>query len=63
MSVQQVEIDFAKALQIACKFRIYAYDAYLLQCATRFDCPLLALDRKLAEVATMCGIVVLGGKV
>jgi len=31
---------------------IYSYDAYFLQTAMRFKCPLLTLDQTMARVAT-----------
>lgn len=36
---------------MADEFGIYAYDAYMLECALRYRTPLLSLDRSQCEVA------------
>lgn len=43
--------DFANALNISKQEKMYAYDAYLLDCAMRHTAPLLTLDRKLKKAA------------
>lgn len=45
------DVELEKTLSIVEKFSIYAYDAYLLRCATRYKSPLITLDRKLAKIA------------
>ncbi len=57
--VRLVQVDINKALELALKFNIYAYDAYFLQCALSLNCPLLTLDKKMKEVAKQLNIVVL----
>lgn len=49
--VRLVSVDIEKALQIAIEFKIYAYDAYYLECAKRLRIPILSLDTKLNQVA------------
>lgn len=44
-------IDVKSALLLAGHFRIYAYDAYFLQCAIETKSPLLSLDRGMRHVA------------
>lgn len=44
-------IDFLSALEIAVRFRAYAYDAYYLDCALRLRAPLLTLDRTMKRIA------------
>ncbi len=44
-------VDIPGALALATAERIYAYDAYFLECARSFSSPLLTLDRPLREVA------------
>ena len=39
------------SLEIADVLGIYAYDAYLIRCALRYDAPLLSLDRGLLSAA------------
>ncbi|MGK7895809.1 MAG: type II toxin-antitoxin system VapC family toxin [Xenococcus sp. (in: cyanobacteria)] len=49
--VRLVSIDIQKALKLAFEFNIYAYDAYFLQCAKSFACPLITLDKRMKQVA------------
>lgn len=46
-----VEISITKAVELAGKHNVYAYDAYILQCAVEQNIPLLTLDKELAEIA------------
>jgi predicted nucleic acid-binding protein len=43
--------DFAHSLAIANQAKIYAYDAYVLDCAIRHKAPILTLDKKLIRTA------------
>lgn len=52
-------IDVPAALQIAAKCGIYAYDAYVLECAASLRAPLLTLDRRMQRVARQLNIQVL----
>ncbi len=45
------QTDFVNALKISKQTNIYAYDAYVLDCAIRHKAPLLTLDRKLKTAA------------
>jgi predicted nucleic acid-binding protein len=45
-----VEVDIEKALRIACKYNIYAYDAYYLEAATRLKLPLLTFDGNMKQI-------------
>lgn len=49
--IQYTMPDFAHAIAIAHQAQLYAYDAYLLDCAIRFKAPLLTLDLKLMAAA------------
>ena len=49
--VRLVRVDRKKALQIALQFNIYAYDAYFIQCAIEYSCPLMTLDRRMISIA------------
>ena len=53
------ETELAVALQLAHRLQIYAYDSYVLACALENRCPLLSLDRSLADAAQQVGIEVL----
>ncbi|MDR0811270.1 MAG: type II toxin-antitoxin system VapC family toxin [Paludibacter sp.] len=52
-------VDMVNALNIACAFNIYAYDAYYLELAIRLKLPLLTLDNKMKEVAQALNITLL----
>ena len=43
--------NITKALDIACTFNIYAYDAYYLELAKRLKIPLLTLDSQMKDIA------------
>lgn len=57
--VELQKTDINSALKIAIAHNIYAYDAYFLQTALAYDCPLLSLDKKMKSVANQLNIVVL----
>jgi predicted nucleic acid-binding protein len=46
-----LDVNIRNALVIACKYKIYAYDAYYLEVATRLKLPLLTLDELMRKVA------------
>jgi predicted nucleic acid-binding protein len=49
--IRFVRIELEPAVKIAEMFGIYAYDAYLIECATKFRTSLLTLDNRLADFA------------
>jgi len=49
--VRLISVDIRKALDLALKYNIYAYDAYFLQCAQSLSCPLITLDKRMKQVA------------
>jgi predicted nucleic acid-binding protein len=49
--IRYIDPDFVRALKLSKQANIYAYDAYLLDCAIRHKAPLLTLDRKLKTSA------------
>jgi predicted nucleic acid-binding protein len=49
--LRYIESDFIMTLKLSKQFNIYAYDAYFLDCATRYKAPLLTLDQRLKESA------------
>lgn len=49
--LRYVEPDFVNALKISRQTKMYAYDAYFLDCAVRHKAPLLTLDRRLLAAA------------
>jgi predicted nucleic acid-binding protein len=49
--VELRNIEINNALQIACREKIYAYDAYFLECALLLRCPILSLDGRMRDIA------------
>jgi predicted nucleic acid-binding protein len=47
--IRNIKVDVEKALGIACKYNIYAYDAYYLETAYRLKFPLITLDALMRE--------------
>jgi len=58
--LRMVEADIEKALEIACRFTIYAYDAYYLEIAQRLNLPILSLDKPLIGTALSLNLKLLG---
>lgn len=46
-----VSYDLTRAVELCHLYNIYAYDAYVLECAARLHLPLMTLDVRMAEVA------------
>lgn len=57
--LRYVDVDFENAIAIAAESRLYAYDAYYLDCVLRHAAPLLTLDRRLKIAARKLGAEVL----
>ena len=57
--IRNIAIDIEKALMIACKYNIYAYDAYYLETAYRLKLPLVTFDGLMKEVGTDLNIRIL----
>ncbi len=49
--IRLVEVDLASALRLAASHGIYAYDAYVIECARKYRTPLLSLDKGQCQVA------------
>jgi predicted nucleic acid-binding protein len=45
-----IKVEMEKALKIACKYNIYAYDAYYLETAYRLKLPLITFDGPMKKV-------------
>ena len=57
--VQLADVDVWEAVRLGHEHGIYAYDAYVLECARRYGTPLLSLDGPQCEIARKLGIEVL----
>ena len=51
-----VRVDLNNAISIANQIKLYAYDAYFLDCAVRHSAPLLTLDQGLERAALKLGV-------
>ena len=51
-----LEVDIEQALKIACRYAIYAYDAYYLELACRLNLRLLTLDGSIKKIALDLGL-------
>ena len=49
--IRFVDSELEGAIQLAYLLNIYAYDAYLIQCAIKYNAPLLSLDQGLIKSA------------
>ncbi|MDP1547988.1 MAG: type II toxin-antitoxin system VapC family toxin [Anaerolineales bacterium] len=56
ISMEVVDINLKDAVRLAGKYNIYAYDAYILQCAIDNNIPLISLDKNLVEIAQKEGV-------
>ncbi len=54
--VKFYEYPLEQALELSARLGIYAYDAYLVQCALQTNSPLLTLDRRLRIAAETIGV-------
>ena len=59
--IRIINIDLEKALKIAWKYKIYAYDAYYLEVAMRLHIPLVTFDGGMIKIGNELGLVVFGG--
>jgi predicted nucleic acid-binding protein len=50
-----VNVELEDALAIAAQHAVYAYDAYLIRCALKFNAPLISLDKGLLQAAQRAG--------
>ena len=56
INVRLVDVDLEKAIHISNKYNIYAYDAYVLACASNLKIPLLCLDAAMIKLAKLVGV-------
>jgi predicted nucleic acid-binding protein len=57
-----LDVNIESALEIACIYSIYAYDAYYLEAASRLRLPLLTLDVSMKRIAKNLNLRILGDK-
>jgi predicted nucleic acid-binding protein len=49
------EVELEESLKIAAELNIYAYDAYLIRCALKYNAALVSLDKSLVRAARSKG--------
>jgi predicted nucleic acid-binding protein len=49
--IRFVDVDLSAALEVAADYGLYAYDAYIIACASENQCALISLDRGLLHAA------------
>jgi predicted nucleic acid-binding protein len=54
--LKTVEVDLKRSLEIAWRYRIYAYDAFYLEVAEKLHIPLLTFDRGMERIGKELGI-------
>ena len=54
--IRLVAVDLARAVALAAQLGIYAYDAYVIDCARTEGAPLLSLDGGQKQAATEAGV-------
>jgi predicted nucleic acid-binding protein len=57
--IKYYEVNLEQSLNLVAQLKIYAYDAYLIQCARQSNTSLLTLDNGLRLAAKSLGIEVL----
>jgi len=57
--IKFIDVPLEKTLEITHTYNMYAYDAYLIQCAQQTSTSLLTLDKGLKTIAKEMGISVL----
>lgn len=57
--IRFVDVELEDTLAISARFSVYAYDAYLIRCALKFNAPLLSLDKELLQAAQQAGAKVI----
>jgi predicted nucleic acid-binding protein len=59
MDIRLTDIDLVEAMGISNQFGIFAYDAYVLDCAKMNKTPILSLDHAMVGIAREMGISVI----
>jgi predicted nucleic acid-binding protein len=59
IAISLVEVDVETSVQLAAQLNIYAYDAYVIQCAKQAGLPVLSLDGGLKDAARRAGVAVM----
>ncbi len=55
IDIEFVDSDLVAAIELADRYNIYAYDAYIIECAMKHNHPLLTLDKSMKRIAKIIG--------
>ena len=55
--IRRTSIRLLQVMDLVSAFKIYAYDAYVLDCARQYQTPLLSLDKKMIDIANKLQII------
>jgi len=56
LDIQIVSLNLIRATEMSHQYQLYAYDAYVLECAERLNTHLVTLDDRMKEIAQKIGI-------
>lgn len=59
ISIRFVDVELESSLEHVDNLGIYAYDAYLIQCALKYRSALITLDKSLVNAARQTGVKVI----
>lgn len=59
MRIEVTDVDLEESLRLATTNEIYAYDAYVIQCALESNSQLITLDKRMAQIAVQLKIKIL----
>jgi predicted nucleic acid-binding protein len=59
LDIHQVSFNLQRALEISHSYHLYAYDAYVLECAERLNIGVITLDSRMNDVARQLEIPVI----
>lgn len=57
--IRRTKLRLTEAAELAYNYNIYAYDAYVLDCARQYRLPLLSLDSQLKVIADKLELIIL----
>ena len=57
--VELRKVDIRQSIRIATEYKIYAYDAYWLECARKINCSIITLDKQMRMVARDMGLKII----
>lgn len=58
ITIRFKEVGLKETMRLCAKYDLYAYDAYFIACAQKYNLPLLSLDKVLIRAAIKSGVEV-----